>query len=230
MPTVLITGANRGIGAALVQTHLRHGWQVLACARKRESLQGLSAASQALSGSLQCLVLDVRDIDAGKTLARHLLQSGVSLDRLIHNAGMLVPKERFGAVQPEALKESFETNAAAPFLLTQSLVETLARPTQVLVISSVMGSIQSRDDFFSPSYCMSKAAANMGVKLLCHALRDREASCFAIHPGWVQTDMGGAQAPLAPEQSAQDLYALFARLRPEQSGGFFAHTGHALPW
>ena len=152
------------------------------------------------------------------------------LDLLINNAGVLRGGERFGQVQAADLEASFRTNAAGPFLLTQALAPQLADGASVANISSEVGSIALRQEFRTPSYAMGKAAQNMATSLLAQALAARGIKVVALHPGWVRTDMGGAQAALSAQESVAGLLHVIHQLSPGQSGGFFDWQGQPLPW
>src|SRR3546814_17227143 len=118
------------------------------------------------------------------------------LDLLVNAAGVLHSGERFGKVSAAILDDSFRTNAAGPLLLTQALAALLADGAKVANLSSELGSITDAGRFGTPSYCIRKAAQNMASVLLAHAMHARGIVVAALHPGWVQTDMGGPHAPL----------------------------------
>jgi NAD(P)-dependent dehydrogenase (short-subunit alcohol dehydrogenase family) len=128
------------------------------------------------------------------------------------------------------IDDSLRTNATGPFLLTQALAARLADGATVANLSSVLGSIASVDGFHTPSYAMSKAAQNMATALLSQALRERGITVVALHPGWVQTDMGGKDAQIAPRESVQGLLKIIGGVSLEDSGRFFDWRGRDVAW
>ena len=133
-------------------------------------------------------------------------------------------------VPPANLDDSLRTNASGPFLLTQALAERLADGAKIANLSCVLGSIASTQGFGTPTYAMSKAAQNMATVLLASALRERGIAVAALHPGWVQTDMGGAGAQITPEESVRGLLKVIDGLRIDDSGHFLDYRGKPVPW
>jgi NAD(P)-dependent dehydrogenase (short-subunit alcohol dehydrogenase family) len=179
------------------------------------------------------LPLDVADPRAIAELQRELLllaDDGDRLDLLVNGAGVLHSGERFGSVSAVNLDDSFRTNAMGPFLLTQALATRLADGARVANITSQLGSIANTTRFGTPSYDISKAAQNMATALLAAALRERGIVVIALHPGWVQTDMGGAGATVTPEQSVTGLLRVIDGLKASDSGRFLDWRGESLPW
>jgi NAD(P)-dependent dehydrogenase (short-subunit alcohol dehydrogenase family) len=117
-----------------------------------------------------------------------------------------------------------------PFLLTQALAPRLADGARVANITSELGSIGSVTRFGTPSYNISKAAQNMATVLLASALRPRGITVVALHPGWVQTDMGGTGATITPGASVDGLLRVIDGLKPADSGRFLDWRGQPLPW
>lgn len=226
----LVTGANRGLGLQLVRALLARGDRVVACCRHPGRAAALTAEAGEHPGRLHVLPLDVAKPASIRELASELGLVCERVDLLVNNAGLLVSGERFGSLDPEALEASFRTNAAGPLLLTEAVAERLADGARVLNLSSVMGSITRAGEFRSPSYGMSKAAQNMATVQLAHALAARGIIVVAVHPGWVQTDMGGPKATLPAEDAVAGLLALADRLQPGDSGRFLDWQGAALPW
>jgi len=231
MRSILVTGAGRGIGREFVRQFLARGDRVFAALRA-PSAGRLADLQQAHPDRLTLLDLDVADLGSIAGFAGALARHGEALDLLVNNAGVLPDGERFGSVVADDLERSFRVNAAAPFLLTQALAPMLARGTQPRVanLSSELGSIARRAGFGTPSYCISKAALNMVTRLQSLALAPLGIGCVALHPGWVKTDMGGAQAPLEADVAVRGMIAVIDALQPTQYGGFYAYDGSALPW
>ncbi|MEO5962791.1 MAG: SDR family NAD(P)-dependent oxidoreductase, partial [Thermomonas sp.] len=184
-------------------------------------------------GRLHVLPLDVANEKSRVAFVRELplvLGSDGRVGLLINNAGVLHPGERFGHVDAAILEDSFRINAIGPFLLTQALAPLLADGARIGNLASVMGSITRCNEFRSPSYCSSKAAQNMLTVELAHALRARGIVVLALHPGWVQTEMGGEGATVAVDDSARGLLQVIADATLDKSGQFLDWCGTALPW
>lgn len=230
----LVTGANRGLGLEFVRQLLARGDAVIATARvpeRADALNGLAAAHP--SGRLQVLALDVADPASHAELLQALsaaLHGSGRIDLLVNNAGVLASGERFGDIRMDALDASFRTNAAGPLLLTQALAPLLAKNAVVANISSQLGSIENTTRFGTPSYGIGKAAQNMATRLLAVALAERGIAVVALHPGWVQTDMGGAGASITPAQSVASLLRVLDGIGPGQTGQFLDWQGATLPW
>ncbi|HEX7326695.1 MAG TPA: SDR family oxidoreductase [Rhodanobacteraceae bacterium] len=232
MQCCVVTGANRGLGLAFVTQLLERGGCVLACCRKPAEATELAALAARHPQRVIVHALDVADpaaIAAVPALAAAHLRR---VDLLVNNAGVLVSGERFGNVRAESLSTSFAINAAAPLLLTQALAPllTLGHHARVLCVTSQIGSIAQSMRFRTISYAMSKAALNMAVKRLAAELAPRGIVVLAVHPGWLQTSMGGDGATLAPTDAARALLDLTLKARIEDAGKFLAYDGAELPW
>lgn len=229
---VLVTGANRGLGLEFCRQLLAQGAHVVATARQPGQAHELNRLVGEHPGRLHLLPLDVADPKSEAEIARELplVLGDERLHLLVNNAGLLHSGERWPHVAAANFEDSFRTNAMGPFLLTQALAPWLAEGAIVANLSSQLGSIERTTRFGTPTYCITKAAQNMATKLLSLALAERGITVVALHPGWVQTDMGGEQAPLQPPQSVQGLLRVIAGLRPEDSGRFLDWQGETLPW
>ena len=229
----LVTGANRGLGLEFVRQLLARGDRVIATARHPGKATALNALAGDHPGRLHVLPLDVADPRAIAELVRELAlldDDGARIDLLVNGAGVLHSGERFGSVSAVNLDDSFRTNAMGPFLLTQALAPRLADGARVANITSQLGSIANTTRFGTPSYDISKAAQNMATALLAAALRERGILVVALHPGWVQTDMGGAGATVTPQDSVAGLLRVIDRLKAADSGRFLDWRGQSLPW
>lgn len=233
---VLITGANRGIGLEFVRQLLARGDRVVATCRHPGKATALNTLSGEYPGRLHVLPLDVADARSRETLARELPLTGSGadalppLDLLINNAGVLHTGERFGQLSDANFDDSFRINASGPLLLTQALAPQLADGATVANISSILGSLASTERFGTPSYNVSKAAQNMATRLLADALRGRGIRVVALHPGWVQTDMGGDGAQIAAPESVAGLLRVLDGLQAADNGGFLDWRGQTVPW
>lgn len=204
----LVTGANRGLGLEFVRRLLARGDRVLAACRHPGKAGDLNLLAGRHPGRLHVLPLDVADETSRSAFIGELalvLDDDSRIDLLVNNAGVLHSGERWGQVRETALEDSFRTNAIGPFLLTQSLASRIADHGKVAFLSSVMGSIGARREFRSPSYCASKAALDMLAMQVAHALAPRGIAVAVLHPGWAQTDMGGAGADVTAADSVAGL-------------------------
>lgn len=231
----LVTGTNRGLGLGLVRELLASGDRVIATCRNPGRATALNGLAGEYPGRLHVLPLDVAYPRAIAELQRELLLLGHDgdsdrLDLLINCAGVLHSGERFGSVSAANLDDSFRTNAMGPFLLTQALAPRLAEGARVANISSQLGSISAMTRFGTPSYNISKAAQNMATALLAQVLQPRGIVVVALHPGWVQTDMGGSGATVSIEDSASGLLRVIGGLRQGDSGRYLDWRGKSLPW
>ncbi len=231
---ILITGANRGIGLEFTRQYLARGAQVFATARSPHSAADLHALA-APAGRLTVLPLDTGDAQSIAALSAALAAHTPALDLLINNAGTnpRTPEYRqFGELTPDALLDTLRVNAVGPLLLAQALVELLRAGTQpcVVNISSQQGSMEWKKGGGGYAYASSKAALNMFTRLLAADLRSPGITVITVHPGWVQTDMGGSSAPLTAPDAVRSMITLFDRLTPEHSGGFYRWDGSTHPW
>ncbi|TJZ78899.1 SDR family oxidoreductase [Chitiniphilus eburneus] len=221
--TLLLTGANRGLGLEFVQQYLAAGWRVIAIAR-----QHADALTAAPPPSLRLLSLDVTDWHAVATLGDRLADERIDL--LLNNAGRYGgDAQELGKLDAEEWLRVLAVNTIAPAMLVQALLPRLATGAVIASISSKMGSIEQNTSGGAYLYRSSKAALNAANRSLALDLRGRH-TCVVLHPGWVQTDMGGASAPLTPHESVRGMRAVLERVMPADSGGFFDYDGAPLPW
>ena len=228
----LVTGANRGLGLEFVRQLLARGERVVATCRHPGKATALNALAGEHPGRLRVLPLDVASPRSIAELAHELplLDAHLSLRLLVNCAGVLHSGERFGAIDPPIVEDSFRTNAMGPLLVTQALAGRLADGAKVANLSSVLGSIASVSRFGSPSYDISKAAQNMATALLAKALAPRGIVVLALHPGWAQTDMGGSNATVPVADAVSGLLRVIDGARLGDSGSFRDWRGEALPW
>ncbi len=231
-PHILVTGSNRGLGLALVRQLLARGDRVIATCRQPGKAMALNTLAAEHPGHLHVLPLDVADPKSIAALAAELplLADDLRLQLLVNCAGVLHSGERFGHLSATVLEDSLHTNAIGPLLLAQALAPLLVDGAKVANISSQLGSIGGTSRFGTPSYAISKAAQNMATAQLAQVLEPRGIVVLALHPGWVQTGMGGDKATVAPEDAAAGLLQVIGAATPEQSGGFLDWQGKALPW
>ncbi len=241
MPTVLITGASRGLGLEFARQYAAEGWHVVAACRSSEKARELRALSASFP-SVRIMELDVTRAVSIAALADALKDD--SLDLLINNAGVvsatvscdhrdyhMLPGQKFGALDPAEWLAVLNVNALAPLMVTQAVLPRLlsGKAPKVVMISSRYGSLEAGyPDFIA--YSSSKAALNMGMRKAALALKDKGVIVVSLNPGWVRTDMGGAEADITPETSVAGMRKVIDGLTLEQSGGFYRYTGETLPW
>mgnify|MGYP003666686410 FL=1 len=226
MPTLLITGSNRGLGLEFVRQYAAEGWRVYACCRSPASASELEALA---SDSVTIHALDVGDFAAIEALAREL--GGVAIDLLINNAGVFGDGSPLGSVNYEVFRKTLEINTLAPLRVTECFLPHLEAGSlkKIAHVTSRMGSIADNTSGGRYAYRSSKAALNMVNKSLSQDLGSR-ALTVVLHPGWVATDMGGANAPLQAPESVAGMRKVIAGLSPEDTGRFFNYDGDLLPW
>ena len=230
MSSILITGANRGIGLELARCFAQDDWRVFACCRSPESTDELHAlAARHVRFSIHRL--EVTDREQIAKLAETLRADAI--DILINNAGIFGPrKQGFGETDSNGWLETFHVNCIAPMMISEAFVEMVARSRLriIAVMGSVMGSIATNSSGNDYAYRTSKAAVHMVTKGLSHDLADRGIIAVALHPGWVRTRMGGPNAPLAAEVSAKALKKVLLELSLADSGCLIDSFGNKRPW
>jgi NAD(P)-dependent dehydrogenase (short-subunit alcohol dehydrogenase family) len=231
MPNILITGANRGLGLEFCRQYGEQGWRVFACCRQPENATEL----QALAGQWSHLTLhalEVSNFQQIDQLAAQLVSE--PLDVLLCNAGVYGDKKEhgFGALDYDAWQESLLINTLAPVKLAEAFLPDLlkAQHPRIVVISSLMGSMADNNSGGSILYRSSKAGLNAAMKSLAIDLCPQNIAVLILHPGWVQTDMGGSRAPTSPQESIAGMRSVIADFTLQQSGSFLDYRGEQLPW
>jgi len=231
MKTVLITGANRGIGLEHVRRFANRGINVFAAARAPAQATELLELAQASSGLITVLPYDAADPAAPALLKAAVGSTPISL--LFANAGIMGDRAvSLGSVDVEEVLHLVRINSLAPLKLTEALADNVANSTSKLIAfqSSQMGSISDNTSGGYYAYRVSKAALNMIAKGVANDLKSRGVTVVALHPGWVKTRMGGASAPVTVEQCVSGQQGLFDRLTVADSGQFFNYDGKQLGW
>lgn len=220
MARVLVVGASRGIGLALVQALLARGDQVWATVR--------GATAPDVPGPVHWLTeVDVVQPGGRERVRSHL--GDVALDLVIHSAGVL-HDDVLGSLDADSLRTQFEVNALAPLLLAQTLLPHLAAGARLVFVTSRMGSIADNTSGAHYGYRISKAALNMAAKSLAVDLEPRGIAVAVLHPGFVRTAMTGGQGLLDADQSARLLLQRCDALELSRTGTFWHANGEALPW
>ena len=222
--TVLITGANRGIGLELARQYSADGWQVIGTARRPD------AADDLRDLGVTVMQLDVTDQASVEQLAADL--DGQSLDVLINNAGVLSMVRSVAEIDFEEFNQVMAVNTVGPIRVTQALLPNLraGKMKKVINTSSVAGSISGKTSGGPYGYSESKAALNMFTRSLAGELKADGFICIVIHPGWVQTDMGGPNAAVTVKNSASGIRNVIANLSAADNGEFRTFEGQQLPW
>lgn len=228
MPTVLISGANRGLGLEFARQYAADGWSVIAGARDPGRATELNAL--AAGGRVRVLPLDVADDASVAAFARAV--GDAPLDVVIANAGVFGgdAQHRLGEIDSAAFMATLNTNTAGPLRLANALLPNLkAARGKLVAITSQMGSIADAGTGYL-GYRASKAALNMVWHVLAGQLKAEGVIAVPVHPGWVQTDMGGASAPLTPEVAVKGMRDQIAAYADAHAGRFLTWEGKELPW
>ena len=222
--TILITGANRGLGLELAKQYLADNWQVIPTCRKLEEANKLKELG------LTPLALEV---DSEKSTA-HLVNElkGQAIDILFNNAGIFGPRGlSLSELKQDDWLEVLKTNTVSPALLAGALVDNVAKSSHKLMVfmSSSMGSIAngSAGEYI---YRSSKAGLNMVVARAAQELAPRGVRTVAMDPGWVRTDMGGESASLSPEESVRGMKNVLDNLSKSSTGVYLRYDGSKLEW
>lgn len=232
MPTLLISGANRGLGLEFVKLYAAEGWDVIAGCRRPDEAGDLRALAEDGPGSGK---VEVHALDVAEPNSLDSFKGAVGdrpLDLVIANAGVYGgdAQKTLGDLDYDAWLETLRINTQGPVRLAAAFAENLkAAKGKLIAITSQLGSIeQSSGGLYA--YRSSKAALNMAFKGVALEMKDAGVAVGVLHPGWVQTDMGGKNAPVTPPQSIEGMRKVIAGLTLAQTGSFHAFDGKPLPW
>ena len=217
MPTVMVTGTNRGIGLEFARQYAAAGWKVIATCRHPERADDLKK----LAGDVTVQAMDVGDPDSISTARKAI--GDTPIDVLINNAGLLGGRvQDFGTTDYDAMAEVLRVNVIGPLAVAEAFVGNLAagEGKRLATVSSRIGSIALN----------SKAGVNAVMKSVAIDLADQGILVAILHPGHVRTDMGGPKAPVSPEDSVAGMRAVIDGLTPETSGHFFNYDGAGIDW
>ncbi|MTI09194.1 SDR family oxidoreductase [Curvivirga aplysinae] len=225
MPTILLTGANRGIGKALAETYVADGWDVIGTCRDTSNVN--------IKG-VQFYPLEVTEEDSIEQLKQVL--AGHPIDILWNNAGVYLDRgKKLDQLTNKQWLETFHINTIAPIRLASAFMGNVEKSERKVMAftSSQMGSI-TRNGGGAYAYRSSKSALNMAVNCLSQEVEASGTSCVVLHPGWVQTDMGGSEADITVETSAMGMKNVVDPIGPERqnsyNGLFFNYDGSQIPW
>ena len=235
MPTVLVTGANRGLGLELARQYAADGWRVIATCRSPESADDLNSLADV--SEIQVESLDVTDHGQIEDLASRL--TGEPIDVLLNNAGIIGPipipenisRQWFGSIDYKVWEQVIRVNTFGPVKMAECFLENVAASAQkkIVTLSSSVGSITERK-IEAFAYGSSKAALNKAMNLLAEKLRDRDIIVTLICPGRVKTRMDFGNAELEIPESTSAVRALIADFTLEDTGSFTRYDGHNIAW
>lgn len=230
MARILVTGANRGIGLALVETFAERGDQVIATARDPSTVEALAALVGRFPDLVEVHALEVTDPTSIAALATRL--DDRSLDVLVNNAGTIGPARQSSLdMDWNGWLDAFRVNTLAPLAVAQALLPALRRGdhAKIMTISTAMSSMSARGAD-RVAYRTSKAALNKAMQCLAADLRDEDIAVAVCHPGWVKTDMGGNNADISPEMSAAGIVRLIDRMSIGNPFTLDVWDGNSMSW
>lgn len=237
MPTVLITGASRGLGFEMSRQYAADGWAVVATCRSPESATNLTALA-ADNPEIEVHALDVTDHAAIRALAEQLANRPV--DVLLNNAGRLAPEDAphsrdastLGSLDYAEFDAQFRVNVLGPLAMAEAFLPHVGASEQkkIIAISSRVGSMACNTSGGYYPYRVSKAGLNAAMTSLAIDVKARGIAVAVLHPGWVRTDMGGPGADVGVVESATGLRQCIAGLTLATTGCFLNYEGDEIPW
>ena len=228
--SILITGTNRGIGLEFVKHYLKNNEKVIATCRNRNSAKDLLELENTTS-NLSLLELDVSKPNSIDEFTSKIANQPI--DTFINNAGVFGPRNiEFGNFNAKEWLDVFNINTIAPLLITQKILKNLrlGKNKKLVFISSKVGSIEDNTGGGMYIYRTSKTALNQVIKSLSIDLKEENFIAVALHPGWVQTDMGGPNALIDTKTSVKGMAEVIDNLAPKNSGRFYNYDGSPIPW
>ena len=228
--SILITGTNRGIGLEFVKHYIKNNEKVIATCRNRNSAKDLLELENT-TNNLSLVELDVSNPNSINNFTSKI--AGLPIDTFISNAGVSGSKNiEFGNFDAKEWLDVFNVNTIAPLLITQKILKNLrlGKDKKLAFISSKVGSIEDNTSGGMYIYRTSKTALNQGIKSLSIDFKEDNFIVVALHPGWVQTDMGGPNALIDTKTSVKGLIEVIDNLTPKNSGKFYNYDGSPIPW
>ena len=228
--SILITGTNRGIGLEFVKHYIKNNEKVIATCRNRNSAKDLLELENT-TNNLSLVELDVSNPNSINNFTSKI--AGLPIDTFISNAGVSGPKNiEFGNFDAKEWLDVFNVNTIAPLLITQKILKNLrlGKDKKLVFISSKVGSIEDNTSGGMYIYRTSKTALNQVIKSLSIDFKEDNFIVVALHPGWVQTDMGGPNALIDTKTSVKGLIEVIDNLTPKNSGKFYNYDGSPIPW
>ncbi len=228
--SILITGTNRGIGLEFVKHYLKNNEKIIATCRNKHSAKDLLELENTTS-NLSLVELDVSNPNSINEFISKIV--GLPIDTFINNAGVFGPRNiEFGNFNAKEWLDVFKVNTIAPLLITQKILKNLrlGKDKKLAFISSKVGSIEDNTGGGMYIYRTSKTALNQVIKSLSIDLKDENFIAVALHPGWVQTDMGGPNALIDTKTSVKGMIEVIDNLTPKNTGKFYNYDGSSIPW
>lgn len=245
MPTVLVTGAGRGLGLEFARQYAADGWQVIGTVRDPARAAALDGIARAHPGRVRIETLDVTDFASIDALAARLRGDAggpLPIDVLINSAGTMgggsfaqagMNMGKFGSSDFDDWQYVFRVNVAAPMKMAEAFIQHVAASGErkLVALSSIIGSIAKNQIGGMYAYRATKAGLNAVLRSLAIDLGRKHQVCVAsLHPGWVRTDMGGPRADIDAATSVAGMRQVIAGLNPERAGRFWMYDGSELPW
>lgn len=238
MPTLLVTGAARGLGLEFVRQYSAEGWRIHACARDPQSAE-LASLAAASGGRVTTHRLDVAETSSIAALAAEL--AGAKIDVLLNNAGTMGAQsfakggttiQRFGHSDYADWEQMFRINTFGPMRMAEAFVEQVAASDRKVIatLTSIVGSIGGNNFGGLYAYRSTKAAANAVMRSMGLDLARRGIVAVPIHPGWARTEMGGPNAPVDPVDAVRGVRAVIEGLTKEKAARFWQFDGAEAPW
>jgi NAD(P)-dependent dehydrogenase (short-subunit alcohol dehydrogenase family) len=218
--TVVVTGANRGIGLSFCKYFNDLGYKVYGICRN-SSPELEQAANTVIDG------IDISNADSCNLLFKKLRET--KIDLLINNAGILL-NETLGQLDFDTIEKQFQVNALGALRITECLINNFNQNAKIAIITSRMGSIDDNSSGGRYGYRMSKAALNAAGKSLAIDLKPKAIPVGIYHPGLVSTDMIGGRGDISPDRAAKRIASLIDKLDTSNSGTFWHSNGEVLPW
>ena len=228
--SILITGTNRGIGLEFVKHYIKNNEKVIATCRNRNSAKDLLELENT-TNNLSLVELDVSNPNSINNFTSKI--AGLPIDTFISNAGVSGPTNiEFGNFDAKEWLDVFNINTIAPLIITQKILKNLrlGKDKKLAFISSKVGSIEDNTSGGMYIYRTSKTALNQVIKSLSIDFKEDNFIVVALHPGWVQTDMGGPNALIDTKTSVKGLIEVIDNLTPKNSGKFYNYDGSPIPW
>lgn len=231
MQKIFITGANRGIGFAIVEGYAASAdVHIFATCRQADKATALNKLGEQYPDSLTIVPLEVTSQESIDS-AFDLVQSKTdSLDILINNAGVDNGNQSLETITPEMMLETYAINTVAPLMISKAFLPLLKVGAKLIHISSSMASLANRTYGGNYAYCSSKVALNMMMRGQASDLRSKGIITIALDPGWVRTNMGGQSASLSPQESADGVISVIDNLTKQDNGRYLAYDGNEHPW
>lgn len=239
MPTILITGANRGIGLEFTNQYVADGWTVIACCRNPKG-EGAADLRAIADGASERVTLETMDmLDHGSIEAVAAKYKGAPIDVLLNNAGIIGPvpiadhlgAQHFGSIDYDVWDTVIRTNTFAPIKMAETFLDNVlaGEHKKIITLSSTVGSFQ---EDMTPAfcYCTSKTAVTKAVQLLSEALKDKNVVAMAFCPGHVKTRMGIGGATVEIPDSVAGMRALIADFTMTDTGTFRRFNGETVAW